>query len=72
MAGQEGERKEADLLFAVRAIKGNSMKKWLVPLFIPTLMSCSSLNMMSEEDDFYKSKQEVRVKLTALIYLDMR
>ncbi|MBA6255595.1 MULTISPECIES: FlgO family outer membrane protein [unclassified Colwellia] len=36
------------------------MKKWLIPLFIPTLMSCSSMNMMNEEDDFYKSKQEVR------------
>lgn len=36
------------------------MKKWLIPLFIPTLMSCSSMNFMSEEDNFYKSKQEVK------------
>jgi len=30
------------------------MKKWLIPLLLPTLLSCSSL---MEEDNFYKSKQ---------------
>ena len=29
------------------------MKKWLIPLLIPTLLSCSIM----EEDNFYKSKQ---------------
>ena len=30
------------------------MKKWLIPLLLPALLSCSSL---MEEDNFYKSKQ---------------
>lgn len=30
------------------------MKKWLIPLFLPTLLSCS---MLMQEDDFYKSMQ---------------
>ena len=30
------------------------MKKWLIPLLLPTLLSCSSLQ---QEDNFYKSKQ---------------
>jgi len=33
------------------------MKKWLIPLLIPAVMSCSSMNIMGDEDDFYKSKQ---------------
>jgi TolB-like protein len=36
------------------------MKKWLIPLLIPTVMSCSSINIMGEEEDFYKSKQVER------------
>jgi TolB-like protein len=33
------------------------MKKWLIPLLIPALMSCESIN---ENNDFYKSKQVAR------------
>ncbi len=36
------------------------MKKWLIPLLIPTVMSCSSMNIMGGEDDFYRSKQVER------------
>lgn len=36
------------------------MKKWLIPLLIPTVMSCSSMNIMGEKEDFYKSKQVAR------------
>jgi len=32
-------------------LQGNTMKKWLIPLMIPTLLSCSSLE---KEDNFYK------------------
>lgn len=34
-------------------IKGNIMKKWLIPLILPTLLSCGSTN----EDNFYKTAQ---------------
>jgi len=35
------------------------MKKWLIPLLLPTLLSCSSVMdvMDIEEDSFYKTKQ---------------
>lgn len=33
------------------------MKMWLIPLLIPTLLSCSSLSSLMEEDNFYKSMQ---------------
>jgi len=33
------------------------MKKWLIPLFLPTLLSCSSVMQVMQEDSFYKSKQ---------------
>lgn len=35
-------------------LQGNTMKQWLIPLIIPTLLSCSSL---VEEDNFYKLMQ---------------
>jgi TolB-like protein len=35
-------------------LQGNTMKQWLIPLIIPTLLSCSSL---VQEDNFYKSRQ---------------
>lgn len=33
------------------------MKKWLIPLLIPTLLSCSLISSEEEEDNFYKAKQ---------------
>jgi TolB-like protein len=36
------------------------MKKWLIPLLLPTLLSCSVMQSVMEEDDFYKSKQVKR------------
>ena len=33
--------------------KGSSMKKWLIPMLVPMLLSCTS----SPEDNFYKSTQ---------------
>lgn len=41
-------------------LQGNTMKKWLIPLIIPTLLSCSSLE---QEDDFYKSMQVDKSKI---------
>jgi TolB-like protein len=33
------------------------MKMWLIPLLLPTLLSCSSVMQVMQEDNFYKSKQ---------------
>ncbi|GAA6170819.1 FlgO family outer membrane protein [Colwellia sp. KU-HH00111] len=33
------------------------MKKWLIPLLIPTLLSCSLISSEEKEDNFYKAKQ---------------
>ncbi len=42
------------------------MKKWLIPLLIPTLMSCANTsNSNTEEDNFYKSAHVDKSKINS-------